>query len=202
MADDAFAGRLLSGERIQWSGRPSSGLLFTPRDIFLIPFSLFWCGIVVSPMWPLGRDEFRSASGVPAGMSLMPLLFPLLFVTVGLYLLVGRFAVDAWVRSGTAYAVTNQRILITKSGIFSRFIAISLDRLPETQLREGLGGRGTIQFGSQTPFWIGRTYGMWSPALDPTPQFLAIPDARGVFDLIQKQKGRSTIERQASGATV
>jgi hypothetical protein len=26
----------------------------------------------------------------------------------------------------------------------------------------------------------------WSPALDPTPQFIAIEDSRRIFDLIQK----------------
>jgi hypothetical protein len=32
MADDLFTSRLLSGERILWSGKPGQGLLLTERD--------------------------------------------------------------------------------------------------------------------------------------------------------------------------
>ncbi len=47
MDADLISGRLLGGERVAWSGRPVQGILFTARDIFLIPFSLIWCGFAV-----------------------------------------------------------------------------------------------------------------------------------------------------------
>src|SRR5258708_15821712 len=47
MSSIDLAGHVLDGERIIWSGAPASGLLFTSRDWFMIPFSLFWGGIVM-----------------------------------------------------------------------------------------------------------------------------------------------------------
>ena len=36
------------------------------------------------------------------------------FVLVGLYMVVGRFVLDAWLRRGARYAVTNKRVLISR----------------------------------------------------------------------------------------
>ncbi len=182
MDSDSFSGRLLAGERLLWTGRPSTGLLFTSRDFFLVPFSLIWLGVVVSTFGSMfGHGENFQAAGP------MFILFPAVFLCVGLYVAFGRFAVDAWLRSATRYAVTDRRILIARSGPFSNFTALGLDRLPDTQLNEGGGGRGTIRFGSQTSLFGNRGFGSWNPALDPTPQFLAIENVRDVFNIIQRQ---------------
>jgi hypothetical protein len=109
------------------------------------------------------------------------------FVLIGLYLIAGRFVLDAWVRSGTRYALTNKRILIARSAPFAKFAALSLDRLPEASLSESQNGRGTIRFGAAAQFWgRGSSFSSWTPSLDPTPQFLAIENARSVFDQIQR----------------
>jgi hypothetical protein len=169
VAGGDFSQRLLGGERILWTGRPAQGLRLTGRDAMLIPFSLIWCGLVLR-------------------MPRTPVIFPL-FVLVGLYSVVGRFFVDAWVRGNTWYALTSRRILIERAGAFGKFTALNLDRLPELQMTEHADGRGTILFGQ--PIW-GRGNAWWygTPALDPMPQFIAIPDARSVFDQIQRA-GRS-----------
>ena len=60
------------------------------------------------------------------------------------------------------------------------------DRLPDASLSESSNGRGTIRFGEQAPFWGGRnSFSSWTPALDPTPQFISIENARSVFDQLQ-----------------
>jgi hypothetical protein len=177
MATTDLADRLLTGERILWSGRPAQGLLFTSRDILLIPFSLVWGGFVIfwesmtltQPKTP----DFFFLFGVP-------------FVLAGLYLIVGRFLLDAWIRAGMLYAVTNRRILISRSGPFGKFTALSLDRLPDASISESAGGRGTIRFGEPAQLWGGRRgVSSWTPSLDPTPQFIGIENARNVFDQIQ-----------------
>ena len=33
-----------TNEKLVWSGYPRKGLIFRTADIFLIPFSLLWCG--------------------------------------------------------------------------------------------------------------------------------------------------------------
>ena len=96
---------------------------------------------------------------------------------------------DAWLRRGVRYALTNQRVLILRPPPFASFSAIALDRLPAITLVERPAGRGTIRFGQPVATWGGRSYS-WSPALDPTPQLLAIADARRVFDLVQRPAAR------------
>jgi hypothetical protein len=171
--------RLLPDERIVWSGAPGQGLVLTRRDILLIPFSLLWCGFAI--FWTVG------ATGMGA-----PSLFRLwgaLFICVGLYFVVGRFVVDAWVRRGTEYALTDRRALIYRSAPFSKFTAVSLSQLPDLDLVERSDGSGTIKFGQVISAWGNRGMGAWSPSLDPTPQFIAIRDARRVFDLLQQSSG-------------
>lgn len=174
--------RLLSGERIVWSGAPGQGLLLTSADMMMIPFSLVWCGFTI--VW----ETTAFSQGGPAFF----LLFGAAFVLVGVYLVVGRFVLDALVRRDMQYAVTNKRILISRAGLFSKFTALSLDGLPEATLSERANGRGTIRFGRPVQFLTGGTgsFVNWTPSLDPTPQLLNIEDARTVFDQIQRQSGR------------
>jgi hypothetical protein len=175
MIDNLFADRLMSGECILWTGRPGQGLLLSAQDAFLIPFSLIWSGFAI--FWTV------TASASAPGLFT---LWGLMFVAVGLYLVAGRFFFDAWVRRGMGYAVTNRRILILRSGPFSRFTSLELDRLPALDLREDARGRGTIRFGQPASMFSNRNMSAWAPAMDPTPQFIGIDDARRVFDLVQK----------------
>jgi hypothetical protein len=39
---------LMRGERVLWEGRPATGLLLRPIELFLIPFGLFWGGFAVA----------------------------------------------------------------------------------------------------------------------------------------------------------
>jgi hypothetical protein len=171
-----FAERLLRGEKIVWSGRPARGLLFTGQDWLLIPFSLLWGGFAL--FW---ESSVLNAPNAPMIMK----LWGVPFVLIGLYFIVGRFLVDAWIRGTTRYAITNKRILILRSGPFSAFVALSLNQLPQTSLSESANGRGTIRFGEQVSPRGGRGISSLAPSLDPTPQFIAIEDARRVFDAIQ-----------------
>ena len=93
--------------------------------------------------------------------------------------------VDIWLRSNTRYAITSQRVLILRTAPTVKFTSLAIDRLPELGLDEKTDGSGTIRFGTP-PGLYGRGFSGWSPSLDPTPQFLAIPDARNVFAQIQR----------------
>lgn len=173
----SITGRLLPGERVIWSGRPATGLVFTPRDAFLIPFSVLWLGFAI--YWILGVLDYGGGAFILFGMA---------FVSLGLFFCVGRFILDAALRGSTEYALTDRRILISRAGPFSSFKAVALDRLPEADISERSDGRGTVRFGRPQGLFDFQQSGfsVLMPTLDPTPQFIAIPDARRVFDLVQE----------------
>jgi hypothetical protein len=170
----------LPGETILWSGAPAQGLLLTSRDWFMIPFSLVWGGMV---SFALFAAILQARQAAPFALVILSL-----FTLLGLYIIAGRFLLDAWIRRRTSYAVTNKRILISRSAPFGNFTSVSLGRLPDMSLSERADGRGTIRFGPQQPWFATGTGGFsaWVPALDPTPQFIAIENARSVFDQIQR----------------
>lgn len=177
-----FHDRLLPGERIVWTGRPAQGVMLSGRDGFMIPLSLMWGGFAV--FWEYSVSQ-TNAPGLFK-------LWGIPFVLIGLYLIAGRFILDSWIRRGIRYAVTDRRILILRPPPFGNFVAIELRRLPDATLQERADGRGTIRFGQPAAPW-GRTgWSSWTPSLDPTPQFLAVPDARSVFDLTQREAARHT----------
>jgi hypothetical protein len=178
---DPFADRLLRGERVIWRGRPQQGLLLTGSDGFLIPFSLLWGGFSI--FW---ESSVLRAPNAPIVM----VLFGIPFVVIGLFLIFGRFFFDAWIRMGGFYALTDRRVLILRRQPSASFQSVSLDRLPEATLNETSNGRGTIRFGPTVQLWNNRGsggFGSWIAALDPTPQFLAIDDAKKVFASIQER---------------
>ena len=174
MIVDPFYDKLLPGERIVWSGQPAQGIIFGPRDLVLIPFSIVWGGFAI--FW---ESLVLSKGNVPMFFA----LWGVPFVLVGLFLIFGRFLADAYVRSRTAYAITDRRVLIARAKPFAAFTSLSLDQLAQVQLVEGPCGRSTIYFGPRPSF--GRYgYGAWMPALDSTPQFLAVQNAQHVLGII------------------
>ena len=104
---------------------------------------------------------------------------------MGLYVTFGRFLLDMWVRRNQRYVVTDRRVLIVTRKPWHRIKSLDLKRLPG----ERGDGSGTIKFGSDVGMLGGRDFGLWSPALAGTPQFLQIENVRRVYALIE-QAGR------------
>lgn len=173
-----FQGRLLPHERILWSGTPAQGLLFSSRDVFLIPFSLLWCGFAI----------FWTYSASRQGAPLFFDAWGAMFVCIGLFMVFGRFIFDAWLRQRIYYAVTNRRILILRRAPSANFTSIDLERVPDVQLTGETATRGTLRFGAATSAYPFSRMNGWFPALDPVPQFLGIEQPRRVFDLIMKTR--------------
>lgn len=177
---------MLPGERMLWSGEPGRGILFQAIDVFLVPFSLLWCGFAV--FWTFSATSM----GAPGFFD----LWGLMFVAFGLYFVFGRFVVDMWVRQKIRYTLTNRRILIERAGQFPRQTVINLEDLPPASLQLRGSGRGTIRFGEAYNRWGRSGFGAWSPSLDPTPQFLHIENAQNVFD--QVHRARDELQRHAA----
>lgn len=182
--------QLMPGERILWEGSPARGLLFTGRDILLIPMSMSGLAFIIFWLW--------TASTIRAPIFL--LLWGTMFLVVALFLLAGRFVADAWLRSRTSYAVTDQRVLIIRKAPFPSFTSIGLDRLPEINLIGDGKSQGHIRFGPSPFFLNSRSILAWIPSLDAVPQFLGITTPSKVFDVIMQasRKMRAASEADAS----
>jgi len=180
---DVFRNELDSSERILCAGQPKQGLMFHIYDIFLIPFSLIWGGGVIT--------VFFSAIFQEGPVSFFSLIF-LPFLLVGIYVILGRFFVDAYIRRKTYYALTNDRIIIF-SGIFSQTIkSLSLKTLPEITMKQNRDSRGTITFGPSHPF-ANMYGGMWPGfGQNSIPQFEAIENVKAVYNQI-RQAQKATI---------
>jgi hypothetical protein len=166
-----------SGERLLWQGHPRGGIRLRGIDLYLIPFSLVWCGFVV-----MAASAVLFAPKKPS-FEALPLL---LFVFVGLHMLIGRFVVDAIRRKNTAYALTSRRAIIAVDFFGRRVQSINLQALPEVSLTEKSNGSGTITFGALQSLSWGR-YNPWTGS-SSQPAFEMIEDVRNVSDLIDKQR--------------
>ena len=117
------------------------------------------------------------------------------FVLVGLYLIVGRFWVDAKQRAETYYALTDSRVIIV-SGVFSRSTrSLSTRTLSDVAMTKKKNGSGTISFGPVNPM-----YAWWGIAGWPgmgrytTPCLELDGNAEEVYGkILAVQKASSTI---------
>jgi hypothetical protein len=167
--------RLEAGEKLLWTGRPRRGLMLRAADFILIPFSLVWCGIIISQQ----LTAFRRAEPIILDLPSIP------FVLIGLYLLFGRFIIDAMIRARTVYAITDRRVVIV-TGLFGRNVrSIYLRGLTEIEITEGRRGRGTITFG---PSSVQATMMRGWPGAGKSlpPAFEAIEGAQQVLEIIRK----------------
>jgi hypothetical protein len=170
---------LEGGERVLWWGVPRQGLMLRAADMFLIPFSLLWGGFAIfweSMAWVIPNAPwFFRLWGIP-------------FVLAGLYLIVGRFFVDARMRENTVYALTGERVLIF-SGIFRRETkSLSLRNLPEVSVVQGRDDSGTISFGSIPPFaaFSGGMAGWPGAGRMRPPQFETIDNVAAVAATVRE----------------
>ena len=173
---------LSSGERLLWSGQPQRGIRLRSSDAFLIPFSLLWCGFAI----------FWEASVITKGAPFFFRLWGVPFVLVGLYLVVGRFIVDARTRERTFYGVTSERIIIV-SGLFSRQTkSLQLRTLSDISLAERADGSGTITFGPQHPMAQRIPSGWPGAGQYAAPAFDMIERAKETYNLIRQTQRTAT----------
>jgi hypothetical protein len=160
-------------------------------DGFLIPFSIMWGAFVI--FWEVsviagGAPPFFAIWGVP-------------FVLIGLYLMFGRFWVDARQRAATVYGVTTERVIIV-SGVFARRVkSLSIDTLTDVSLTERADAGGAITFGS-IPFMHWWYVGAGWPAFGPqtVPTFELAEGAREVYEIIRMAQRASKRRFEADAA--
>ena len=158
---------LQPGEYILWQGQPNSSIRLQKSDIFMIPFSLLWCGFSV--FWTVLTFQ----SGAPFFFP----LFGLFFVAIGLYIVVGRFFTRSRRLSHTAYAVTDKRVLIAEGGSTNFML---YRQIPYLSLSLRGDGSGTIWFQPPTSYGYGK-HRHHVPGIG----FEEIPDAERVYRLFE-----------------
>lgn len=175
---------LSAREKLLWSGQPKQGLVLRPSDAFLIPFSLLWGGFAL--FWETGVI----ASGAPFFF----MLWGIPFVLMGAYITVGRFFVDAYIRSKTYYGLTNERAIIITGLLCRQLKSINLRTTSDIALTQQGDEHGTITFGSGPP------YAAWSRGLAwpgtnqvLPPEFELIPKAKMVYAAIRQVQHETAV---------
>src|SRR5262249_10201094 len=159
-----------SGEKLLWVGRPVQGMVLTPLDWYLIPFSVVWCGFVLSVVYLSWQHSTERLEGLA-----LSVVVGLPFIGLGIYLFIGRFFADRLYRSRLIYGVTDRRTIIV-SGVSRRSAqSIYLSTLSALKFEERADGSGTIYFADQPSYWYGAV-----PSLDPADgtQFFRIADVK------------------------
>lgn len=168
--------QLGAGEELLWAGRPYQGLfLLRPSDAFLIPFSFLWLGFVIAAL--IGAQKAGESD---------PLMVLLVFGTLGLYLVLGRFVIDARQRQRTFYGLTDQRVIIVRGLLQREVKSINLKTISDLSLSERRDGFGTIKFGASNLDWyMAAGMEIFTPGIASGTSFIRIPKAKQVYDQIR-----------------
>jgi hypothetical protein len=175
----SLQGHLSPNEKLLWVDRPKEGIIFRSSDIFLIPFSLLWCGFAI----------FWETMVVTSGAPFFFVIWGIPFVLIGLYITVGRFFIDALKRKNTIYGITDNRIII-KSGIFSTEVkSLNIRTLSDITFTEKSNGTGSILLGPSNIYdaWGGAGW----PGTKSAPRLEFIADVRKVYDLLNQLQHQS-----------
>jgi hypothetical protein len=168
---------LTKDEKLLWTGRPKTGVIFRTSDIYLIPFSILWFGFAI----------FWEYTALRTDVSVFA-LFGVPFIIMGLYLTVGRFFVDAIKRKNTLYGITDNRVII-KSGLFSKSIkSLNIRTISDLTVKEKSDGSGTILLGpTDARYTMFSGMSNW-PGLNLPPGIEMINEVRKVYDILIKQQ--------------
>jgi hypothetical protein len=184
--DDVIRSELDAVEKLLWAGRPRLGLMLRPADATMIPFSLMWGGFAIfweSMVVANGAPWFFAIWGVP-------------FILIGLYLIFGRFLVDAWQRGRTYYGISSERIIIV-SGLANRRVrSLNVATLSDVTMTEKSDGGGSISFAPTLPGHVSQVASFWPRSnAQYVPCFELSVDVRRVYEII---RAAQRLARQAS----
>jgi hypothetical protein len=171
------------GEQLLWAGQPRRGVSFGAKEVPRFIFSLFWCGFAI----------FWETSVVLSARQRQPIhgffvLWGIPFVVIGLYMVIGRFFVEAWQRARTYYAVTTRRVIVIRVGQSRHVRSKLLSSIGELVLDDRLDGSGAISFGPQTSPGGGRMFNQEFAG------FERLDAAREVYRVIRDAQSRLEVD--------
>jgi hypothetical protein len=185
-----------AGEQILWTGAPLGRIEAGIKDLFLVPFSIIWCGFAF--VWEYNAIKIFITTGNKPYIFFS--IFGSIFVLVGIYLLIGRFFYEAYVAGNTSYILTDRRAVILIESFPKRLQSIFTDKLDTIGLVAGKGTAGSVTFGKgsyssyyNNSVFYNQVTGMYQqngvnvPFYNPPPGFYNIENAAKVHQLILKQ---------------
>ncbi|HTV47513.1 MAG TPA: PH domain-containing protein [Phycisphaerae bacterium] len=177
-AESVLKSLLDRDERLLWSGQPRTGIQLRPQDAVLIPFSLLWGGFAI--FW-----EYMVLTKMKDPTDAFFPIFGAVFVLIGLYLIFGRFFVDARIRERTFYGVTSERVIII-SGLFSQQVkSLQLSTITDLSFTQRPDESGTITFGPTLPGGRFVVSGWPASGRYLPPSFDLIDKVKDVYDIIR-----------------
>jgi hypothetical protein len=173
---------LRPGERLLWTGQPDPAVLFGPKDLFLIPFSLLWGGFAI----------FWEASVIADGDGPFFMLWGIPFVVVGLYMIAGRFVYKRRRKQRTAYGLTEERALVA---VGDSSLSDTPTKYAPASIRRARNGRHvSVTFGGGGGPWrvyanTGMDFFDWRGAGDVA--FYDVADVDAVLRALDRARARS-----------
>jgi hypothetical protein len=198
--NNLFKDDLLEGEKILWTGRPETSVIFTKKDWYMVPISLLFIGFIILWVWAL-----ISFTGLNIKLLMDPGIL-MLFVVGGYFMIYGwnftfgRFARKKNIKKRTYYAVTNKRVLVLINTSKRIIQEKQLNKITTIDKNIRPDGIGSLVFGEPELNWIGKVslrsedikiyrnsgleflqaqYGTDAPG------FYDIKDAQKVYDLVE-----------------
>lgn len=170
-----WAPYLNPGKRVLWEGRPPGRLfLFRGIDVFFVSFSIVWAmGATAAVLPALKSGAFFFGFG-------------LIFLVAAVYVTIGRFLHDQYLRRRTVYAVTDKRAMIAKSA-FGRQVR-DLPITPALPVAFRDAPRGSVWLGERPGLFSGVQALGWWHGDDGGFTFRDIDAPREVYGLIQRIK--------------
>jgi hypothetical protein len=179
-AENELRQHLGNDEKLLWAGKPRQGIAFRSSDLFLVPFSILWLGFAIFMEYQVQRQQLTLFA-----------LFLIPFLAIGLYLLAGRFFVDALQRQHTLYGITDNRIII-RSGIFNKEMkSLNMHTLSDLTFTEKKDGTGTIALGPDQYYHNTGFNGGNSRRVRRAPRLDLINEVQKVYSIIVAQQRRS-----------
>ncbi|WP_370208581.1 hypothetical protein [Pararhodobacter marinus] len=153
-------GFLEPGEQILWQGRPGTGIIW--RDIaqaqsriglFVLGITTMFLAAAPSILPPL------SAGWLQAGLAVAIWLVISLVWLGALYFALGRLALDAWIRRGTWYTLTDRAAIVAIEMFGRRMLRrYGMDEMRGIALEPGKrGGPGNVWFAQDSVTYTTRS---------------------------------------------
>ncbi len=145
---DVLKKELFDNENILWNGKPIIWKMFNAIDYFLIPLGILWTfgGIFYEREFIRIMLLSRGHTGSVTFLYFIPIIIVIPIIAMGIYLLITRFIVKAYIKFKTFYAITDHRIFIIQRGMLKKIKSVNIEKITDIEISKNKNEIGTIYF--------------------------------------------------------